>query len=74
MRTGCHYSGGAAVQELTLQSRTCFCGSLMLTRQPLECVACGGGRVVTQCGLKLSTGFTGSGVSREVPAKVSPCL
>ena len=35
------------------------------------CVACGGGWVVFQCGLKLSTGCAGSGASQEVKVKVT---
>ena len=43
---------------------------------PLGCVICGGGRVVIQHGLKLSTGCSGSGASQEMQSQPPPmpCL
>ena len=62
-RTNYNYSRGAAVQESTLQSRTCFSGLWCSLSPPLECAVCGGDRVVIWCGLKPSMGCTGPGVS-----------
>ena len=49
-------------------------GSRYLLSPPFECVTCKGGWVVLLHGLKLSTGYAGSGVSLEVQAKFRGCL
>lgn len=65
-RTSYDYSKGAAVQGLILWSRTCFMGLWFPPSLPLKYVAHECGRVIIFCGLKLSTGCSGSGASWEV--------
>lgn len=59
------------MQSPTPWNRTPFYGALVPAQPTPECA---GGRVVLPCGLRLSTGCAGVGVSWEVLTKVSCCL
>lgn len=54
------------MQQLILWGRACYRGALLLFKSTLECAVHGGGSIVIQHGLNLSTMCTGSGVSGGV--------
>lgn len=71
-KTSYDFSKGAAVLGLILWGRTCFMGLWFSPSLPLEYVVHECGRVVIFCGLKLSTGCTGSVASSEVQSQPLP--